>query len=258
MKRPDFHRIFWITFAVHAVVIVALCGLMLVRGCRVRPKPLEIVTYIDVQTALPEEVAIQPVDEVARPEPEPEPPAPEPEEIKPPPPEPPKDIPEEPPKEKPVEKPVPKPPEPPKEKPKEKPKIELGPRVVKKPEAPPKPKLTPQQIRDALARGLPTQATSSMSEFPFAWYLSLVRQTMYDAWKQPSGLSASSGFYALVEIEVRKDGTITRRSLVRPSGHAAMDQSVMAAVRSVERLKPLPDGYAENARTITIEFRLSE
>ena len=123
---------------------------------------------------------------------------------------------------------------------------------------PARPALTPEQIRDRLSCGLSAGPSApARDEFPFGWYFSLVKQTMYEAWVQPSGLSASSGLTVQVLIRVERDGTITRRQMVKPSGHPLMDESVMRAVESVRKLRPLPEQYRGAYRDITIEFELT-
>ena len=123
---------------------------------------------------------------------------------------------------------------------------------------PARPALTPEQIRDRLSCGLSAGPSApARDEFPFGWYVSLVKQTMYEAWVQPSGLSASSGLTVQVLIRVERDGTITRRQMVKPSGHPLMDESVMRAVESVRKLRPLPEQYRGAYRDITIEFELT-
>ena len=222
-------RVFWWSFAAHASVIVSLILLPLIMNCRMRKKPSEIITYVDLQTLT-----------VPPPEPSPEAPVVEPE--PPPPPEPPKqDIPE---------------PEPVKKK-----KIEISKKKIKRDEMPPpkqkKPDLTPEEIKKLLA----DEAKISNEPMPElalpSWYFALVRQTMYDRWNQPGELAGAVGMMTRMQFRIHRDGSISRISMVRSSGSKVMDDSVMAAVKSVTRLKELPSTYPEAYYDATVDFELT-
>jgi len=93
---------------------------------------------------------------------------------------------------------------------------------------------------------------------PLGWYYSMVRAAMYEAWQQPSALAGTHGLLSRVLIRVQRDGQITRRTLVQPSGNALMDNSVMTAVESVQQLQALPPGFGGAYKEITIDFELTE
>ena len=79
---------------------------------------------------------------------------------------------------------------------------------------------------------------------------------MREAWEQPGGLS-SAGLVPQVRIRVQRDGTITSRELSRKTGNSILDSSVMKAVNSVSRLKPLPPDVPGSYKDITIDFELT-
>jgi len=227
-------RAFWVSATAHGIVVAVFATLSLARGC-VRPSmPREIITYIDVTSALPPPAPslLPPLRDVPPP-PDPRPP--------------PRNIPE----------PRPTPPAPPR------PRVEPSTqRVVRAPSPTPsqprRPALTPEQIRDQLSRGLPTAAPMAAREdFPFGWYFAQVKQAMYEAWIQPSGVSAAAGHVVQVLIRVERDGTVSHRQIVKPSGNPLMDDSVQRAIESVRKLRPLPDQYRGLYRDITIEFELT-
>ena len=96
------------------------------------------------------------------------------------------------------------------------------------------------------------------SDSPLAWYYAMVKQIMYEAWQQPSGLANAGNPIATVTIRVKRDGTISDWQLMRPSGNALMDESVKRAVQSVKRLKPLPPQFIGPSQDITIQFELEK
>ena len=90
----------------------------------------------------------------------------------------------------------------------------------------------------------------------FANYYVYLRNTMYSVWQQPENL-AGSGLVTQVRIRIARDGTILSRTKARGSGHGVMDDSVMRAVNSVSKLRPLPSGYTADYRDITVDFELT-
>jgi outer membrane biosynthesis protein TonB len=87
-------------------------------------------------------------------------------------------------------------------------------------------------------------------------YFVYVFNIMYEAWNQPSDL-AGSRISSSVRIRVQRDGTIAARDMVRPSGNAVMDDSVMKAVRGVPHLRRLPASFSGSYKDITIDFQLT-
>ena len=214
---------------VHGVVLLALIIAPLLFNWRLRKKRKEIITIVDLTIPMPE--IPSPTPDIKQPEPV----------RKEPPPPPKTDIPE----------------------PEKKPKhvVQKSEKKVKRP-PPPKPKtpqLSQEEIRKLLAAGAKISDKLSVptDEFPAAWYYALVRQTMYDAWNQPSSLAGRSGLVAEVTIRVQRDGKITSREMTRSSGNSVMDDSVMKAVQAVTQLRPLPPQFPGASHEITVEFELT-
>ncbi|NCC53051.1 MAG: TonB family protein [Spartobacteria bacterium] len=231
MGRPSLKRNFWVSTAVHCGILLLIILVPLIMNCRMRKKekPREIITYIDfaAPSAAPAAAPEIPAPPVVEP-----PPAPPPK----------RDIPEP---------------------PKEKKKIEISKKRVKRDEpAPPKkpdtPKLSEEEIRKLLQMGAKPShtATATADDLP-GWYYALVRQTMFEAWEQPGGLVATPGQIARIRITVERDGRITARKLVSSSGVQSIDDSAMAAVQRVPRLKALPASFPGKNKEITIDFELT-
>lgn len=219
------------------------------KGC-FKPKPKEIVTFVDIAPPAPAANVTEAAPEPA-PAPEPvfTPPEPEPT---------PKPVPKPPtPEPKPEPKPVFKPPE---RKPEPKPepkKPEWKPaevvrqnRRVTNPNAKPqpqRPRIDTSRIKNVLQ-----SAAGSVSESDA--YYSLIYRKYHAVWGQPSGTPI--GTSATASIRVDANGTVTYKSLTHPSGNSTFDQSVQAALNSISRL-PAPPGNLAN-RTITVDFVLSQ
>lgn len=84
-------------------------------------------------------------------------------------------------------------------------------------------------------------------------YVELLRQRLIEAHEKPTGLSDQ--IWAQAEFYVSADGSISRVSLVRPSGNAEFDQSVLAAFHNVRSIGPRPDGRGS---TFKVKFRMKD
>jgi TonB family protein len=127
--------------------------------------------------------------------------------------------------------------------------------------------LSREQIAAKLGAKLDAAGTEHASKFgpsgssdshpnPFAdFYASIQEQTM-DKWQEPNQDDAQAT-NPVVQIHVEKDGRVPpeRVTLVTSSGNQAIDDSALAAARSLGyTLEPLPDGCPPD---ISINFQLT-
>jgi TonB family protein len=61
---------------------------------------------------------------------------------------------------------------------------------------------------------------------------------------------------ATILLRVARDGRIDAVRLEHSSGNKLMDDSALAAARSVPRLDPLPEGLGGDTAEISVNFRL--
>ena len=249
-RARDEARVFWISVSAHAIVVLGFAVAPLIRARARPPKPREMVTYIDLPASMAVERSEVPDLRAPPPEPEPAPP-PEPERAPPP-----RETSPSPARETPRPRPTTERPRPIPAR-SSKPTPRSPPSQTPSAPARGRPTLTSQQIREHLAHGLPSGAPAADDDVPFGWYFALVKRALYEAWIQPSGLSAASGLTVQARIRVERDGSISRREILRPSGHPAMDESVRRALDAVQRLAPLPPSYRGSYRDITIVFELT-
>lgn len=216
---------FWVVAGLHVLFILVLIAYSGVQRWLARRQPPDPVAFVSLHTPAPPEPAAVEAS-VPQPAPPPEPPPPEPAVV----------------------------PEPP-----PRPRVERSQRRVRREAAPPpQPTLTPEQIRQRLQQAVPTTSrptTGATSSNAYARYLSVLQETLYRAWTQPS--SVLPGTTVQASIRVQRDGRIIRRTLEQPSGNRAMDDSVMRALQSVSRLQPLPEELTGAHHDFTIVFELS-
>lgn len=84
----------------------------------------------------------------------------------------------------------------------------------------------------------------------------VIRQTLHDAWDQPSKAEAGD---AEVEVTIRlsSGGLISGSSVTGKSGLDVMDRSVEEAVRSVKRIEGLTEDFIVNHPKVTVGFAVT-
>jgi TonB family protein len=242
---------------IHAAIILVFLIGSLFRSCT-RPKPPEIITFIEFGGPAPQ-VDVEQVSEMSNPEPEveqPPPPEPEPAPI----PEPVKKKPE------PIKKPDPvkKKPEPIKKaepvkkpeptwKPVESKNIKIGKKVG---DPTPKPKsVSAADIKKAIGAIGSSPSKSSGNPNRFNYYYSQVMAKLHAVWVPPSNVSSISGS-AELKIFMRSNGSITSRKIIKSSGNSSFDQTVMKAANSVTMLPKPPSDY--NFNYVVVPFAMPE
>lgn len=235
-------KAFKVSLVIHLAILVAMFLVPLIAQWFKSNKKKEQIMFVEL--AAP--AAPAPAPAPAPPPPEPEPPKPEPV------PEPPEPEPE------PIPEPTPKPVKQEVKKPKEI-KVNTN-RIVRKeapkpPPTPAKPRLTEEQLRQALSAGLPTSSSSARSSSTnpseLSSYYGTIQRIMYQAWDQPP---AVAGLSTRVSIRIAKNGAIMQRNLLTGSGSQAMDDSVMKALRSISTFPRVPDGVDGAFLDVTITF----
>ncbi len=91
---------------------------------------------------------------------------------------------------------------------------------------------------------------------PFGWYYDLVEKQMLspEVWQPPAG--APIGLVAVATVRVERDGTVSSKSITRPTGNALFDQSVQNALNVTTRLPTPPVDLPD--RNIEIFFVLAD
>ncbi len=84
-------------------------------------------------------------------------------------------------------------------------------------------------------------------------YFSLLIQRLREAHQRPEGVSDLLN--ATAEFYIARDGNISRVSIVRSSGNAQFDQSVLSAFRNAGTIGPRPDSGGTLRREVTFRMR---
>ena len=157
-------------------------------------------------------------------------------------------------------------------KPRQKPPDARKPKPVKKPIVPstrkitrradgarrPEKRLSPEEVARLLAMGARAGDHTVIPADEEVRCYTVIRQTFYDAWGQPSRDEVPPGATAEASIRVLWDGTVADRRVTRGSGNAVLDGSVQQALNSVRRIEGLTRDFVRKHDTVAITFRLEE
>jgi TonB family protein len=171
--------------------------------------------------------------------------------------------------------------------PKPKPTAKPSPKKLVVAKASPKPKQTPEKEDVDLAKEEKKAATPAPNESPnvvaaqsgtgktssggsgshgsgatiqsqFGWYGSMLHDRFYSEWVQPTNVDAAGAKSVLAKLRIERDGRVSSFEIVRPSGNAAIDDSVRAAAKRVTQVDALPTGLGSGDHyDVKIKFELS-
>lgn len=92
-------------------------------------------------------------------------------------------------------------------------------------------------------------------DFPYNYYLELVRSKIAGAWRIPNGLVArGQRIEAQITFRIMRDGTVTQGVIEIPSGSAVYDQAGQRAVLEGRPYPPLPPAFAGEFLTVHFQF----
>ncbi len=92
-------------------------------------------------------------------------------------------------------------------------------------------------------------------------YKLAVEERIKDKWSYPLALlgpNSKKNPFAVVELKVHKNGSILRSRVIRSSGNAKFDQSVLMAIKRSDPLPSFPESYRKTDEEIEINFNLSD
>ena len=92
-------------------------------------------------------------------------------------------------------------------------------------------------------------------DFPFAYYLALIRYRIQENWRPPvQNTGDSDRMTAIVGFRVLRNGAVQDINLETSSGRFLFDQAAQRAIHAMGSLPPLPDDFGGEHLTVHIEF----
>jgi TonB family protein len=156
------------------------------------------------------------------------------------------------------------------------PAVRPKPRRVIKPYAPPRDPSEPslaERLRERLDEtepapveeapaAAPAPASSAVVEavdFPYAWYLNLLRGKVTAAWDPPGErLLAGRSRHVVVRFRILRDGRITDVRVDSASGTPGLDVSAERAIQQGGPYPPLPETYTGEWLDVGVRFSVRE
>jgi len=94
-------------------------------------------------------------------------------------------------------------------------------------------------------------------DFPYNYYLEILRTKIAQAWKVPPGsVAPGRKATALVTFRIQRNGKVSRSSLVEPSGSADFDRSALRAIidADAQPIPPLPPAFGGEYLVVNFQF----
>ena len=99
------------------------------------------------------------------------------------------------------------------------------------------------------------QVRVETEDFPFAYYLALIRYRIQENWRPPvQNTGDSDRMTAIVGFRVLRSGAVQDINLETSSGRFLFDQAAQRAIHAMGNLPPLPDDFGGEHLTVHIEF----
>ncbi len=99
----------------------------------------------------------------------------------------------------------------------------------------------------------PSGIRTDFSNFPYPWYISLVRNSLSNKWmtKMPS----SGNIQAVIFFNIKRDGTIKSLKVEKSSGNRLFDNAALNSVESAAPFDILPDDFLDKTLSVHVEFK---
>lgn len=101
-----------------------------------------------------------------------------------------------------------------------------------------------------------TPLTTDAANFPYPWYITQVRESLWNAWteRMPSGGSLR----CTVRFVITRTGAVKSVSVERSSRNRLFDSAAESSVQAAAPFQPLPEDFFEDRLTVHVEFKAAD
>ncbi len=101
-----------------------------------------------------------------------------------------------------------------------------------------------------------TPIVTDSANFPYPWYITQVREALWNAWtgKMPS----AGSLRCTVRFSISRDGSITGVTVEKPSGNRLFDSAAESSAQAAAPFAGLPDDFYEDRLTVHVEFKAAD
>lgn len=98
-----------------------------------------------------------------------------------------------------------------------------------------------------------SSAINTDSDFPYPWYITQVREALWDSWQRI--MPVNSSLKCVIKFRILSSGSISSAEIEQSSGNRMFDQTALTAVESAGKMPHLPEGFFEDYLTVHVEFK---
>jgi protein TonB len=102
--------------------------------------------------------------------------------------------------------------------------------------------------------GLGQGAGGISKDFPYPWYVKILRRKLWEAWES-GGVTDRE---CIVRFSILKDGSIDKLRVDRGSGDSDYDAGALRAVEVAAPFPPLPEGYQKSSLPVFMNFKFQQ
>ena len=107
------------------------------------------------------------------------------------------------------------------------------------------------------ADGVPKAVRASFTNFPYPWYITQVRNSLWEQWQKHMP-KKSAGLSTLVSFNIDRYGAVYSVQIEKSSGNDSYDYAATSAAEESAPYPPLPKDFPKNLLTVTVEFKNEE
>ena len=98
-----------------------------------------------------------------------------------------------------------------------------------------------------------TPLTTDSNNFPYPWYITQVREALWNAWTQK--MPSAGSLRCTARFTIDRDGSIESVSVEKSSDNRLFDNATESSVRAAAPFAPLPEDFYEDSLTVHVEFK---
>ena len=104
--------------------------------------------------------------------------------------------------------------------------------------------------------GTGSPVVTDFSNFPYPWYITRVREALWNSWTEK--MPSSGLLKCTVRFDILRGGALKDISVERSSGNRLFDYAAESSVGNAGPFPPLPDDFYEDTLTVHVEFKTLE
>lgn len=117
-------------------------------------------------------------------------------------------------------------------------------------------KLFEQKQADKAAGENGTPVVADFANFPYPWYITQVREALWNSWTER--MPSSGKLKCTVKFEILRGGAVKGVNVESSSGNRLFDNAAETSVENAAPFPPLPDDFYEDSLSVHVEFKAME